>query len=376
MNILYVCTDKGIPLRGAKGASAHVRQISAALQAKGHDLTLAVRSMSGANPDPAVARIVELSAPQHDQATQVADLINAHKCSVVLERYALTSGSAAAACAALHVPLVYEVNAPIVLEAARYRGLEELEAGLAREQGLFNAAAAAVVVSSALSHYVSTVAPALPVAVVSNGVDLARFTRCMPRTDRGDRTIRIGFVGSMKPWHGVEELVTAFAELALREPSVRLVLAGHGPSLASVRAAVDLAHLADRVDILGEVRHDQVPSVLATLDLAVAPYRATEDFYFSPLKVLEYLAAGLPVVYPKIGDLPFLVGQAGLGYPPDDGSALVACLGRLVGDAGLRARLGAAAVEHAQSFGWAGVAARVTATLENVVPVRSCGGAA
>lgn len=367
MKILYVCADRGVPLRGGKGASAHLRQIAAALHAAGHDVTLVVRSLSGDNPSPAVSRIIAL--PEHPQAQtdQLTDLLSRRSIEVVLERYALNSGAAAKASAALGVPLVYEVNAPIVLEAARYRGLKDVTAELDRERILLSAAAAALVVSSALQDYLGTVAPELPVTLVHNGVDLNRFTAATHLPAAADKATKVGFVGSMKPWHGVQDLVTAFAAVATRHPHAQLVLAGHGPALASVQVSILATALSERVQVLGEIPHDGVPAVLASMDIAVAPYRASDDFYFSPLKVLEYLAAGLPVVHPWIGDLPALVGDAGLPYPANDVPALTACLDRLLSDRGLRRQLGAAAVHRSRRRGWEHVAAQVSAVLAQAV---------
>ncbi|MEM1009821.1 MAG: glycosyltransferase, partial [Myxococcota bacterium] len=57
----------------------------------------------------------------------------------------------------------------------------------------------------------------------------------------------------------------------------------------------------------GAVPPEQIPGLLATMDTAVAPYPTNLDFYFSPLKVVEYMAAGLPVVVSRIGQLIDLV---------------------------------------------------------------------
>ena len=74
----------------------------------------------------------------------------------------------------------------------------------------------------------------------------------------------------------------------------------------------------------GKVAPGEVPGWLTQMDIAVAPYPVAEDFYFSPLKILEYMAAGIPVVASAVGDLPSLVEheRTGILVPPGDADAL------------------------------------------------------
>jgi glycosyltransferase involved in cell wall biosynthesis len=83
------------------------------------------------------------------------------------------------------------------------------------------------------------------------------------------------------------------------------------------------------------------------MDVAVAPYPPQAEFYFSPLKVYEYMAAGLPVVASRIGQIEEAIrdGVDGVLCPPGDPEAFAAALLRLADDPLLRARLGRAARE-------------------------------
>ena len=74
---------------------------------------------------------------------------------------------------------------------------------------------------------------------------------------------------------------------------------------------------------------------------------------------LEYLAAGVPTVYPALGDLPDMVGDAGLAYRPGDVGALNEALGSLVGDAELRSRLAGQARLRGRRWTWDSAAARI-----------------
>ena len=77
------------------------------------------------------------------------------------------------------------------------------------------------------------------------------------------------------------------------------------------------------------------------MDAAVAPYPMLDGFYFSPLKVYEYLAAGLPVVASRVGNLPEILdhGRLGVLVDPDDARGLADALATLRADPARRARL-------------------------------------
>src|SRR5690606_35992876 len=95
-------------------------------------------------------------------------------------------------------------------------------------------------------------------------------------------------------------------------------------------------------ELAGAVEPAEVPAWLARMDIAVAPYHGDQPFYFSPLKIYEYMAAGLPVVASDVGDLAALVrhGETGLLCPPGDPPALAAALARLAGDPAAARRMG------------------------------------
>ena len=91
--------------------------------------------------------------------------------------------------------------------------------------------------------------------------------------------------------------------------------------------------LDDAVELTGAVDPTRIPDLLARMDVAVAPYPRLDDFYFSPLKLYEYLAAGVPVVAGDAGNLPELLagpdGPLGITYPAgsvDDLAATIALL--------------------------------------------------
>jgi glycosyltransferase involved in cell wall biosynthesis len=125
------------------------------------------------------------------------------------------------------------------------------------------------------------------------------------------------------------------------------VLIGDGPELPKVRA--EAANL-DGVTFTGAVPHEQMPAALAAADIGVAPFDVAAHpalslgFYWSPLKVLEYMASGLPVVAPDVARLRTIVehDREGLLYDDRDPGALADALVQLT-DGARRQLLGRAA---------------------------------
>jgi glycosyltransferase involved in cell wall biosynthesis len=359
MNILYVCGDRGIPVLGNKGASVHVRSLTAAMARLGHNVTLAARRWDEGNPAPCVQRSEALREDPREAASQLEQLVRSERPDVVIERYCLQSGPARLATRRCGVPLTFEVNAPLAQEATRYRGLDDPLAEQ-REHETLRGANRIHVVSPALFRYVRSVAPDVPAAWIPNGADVSRFRAARPLAlpSLAGRIV-VGFVGSMKPWHGVEQLLEAFARIRPHSPQTVLLLVGAGPRRADVLERARRADLRGHVFCTGHVAHAAVPSLLARFDIAVAPYLPIEDFYFHPLKIVEYLAAGKPVIYPDQGDLRALVGQGGLSYRPGSVTQLADRLAQLLDDATLRGELASSAAARGARLDWTVIAERV-----------------
>jgi glycosyltransferase involved in cell wall biosynthesis len=239
---------------------------------------------------------------------------------------------------------------------------------------VFSSAKAIAAVSRALVDYATRVAPSTLAMWIANGVDVDGFATAVPvRLAHQPGSVVIGFVGSMKAWHGVSDLLEAFGSLAPRHPEIRLVVAGSGPEEGALRNQVGHSDLVDRVSFVGSLPHDRVAGLIRGFDIGVAPYRPSADFYFCPLKVLEYLGAGIPTVFPTLGDLPDIVGDTGVGYQPGSVAALTEALARLVVDPGLRQAMAASAGARRADYDWTGTAQRTEALLASCLGASTLG---
>ncbi|MFQ6550227.1 glycosyltransferase family 4 protein [Aestuariibius sp. 2305UL40-4] len=374
MRIAYVSADPGIPIWGSKGASVHVQEMLRALTRAGHGLTVLTPRVEGTQPDDLsqVAVLPLPPAPKGEPAMRARQLLAANAVAqkelqaltpdMVYERHALYAFAAMEWAAQAGIASVLEVNAPLLAEHATHRTLAlaaEAEAGVRRAM---DAAGLITAVTEPVAAHARAMG-AKDVIVVPNAVDPERFPTSAPLAAA---PFTIGFLGSLKPWHGLPTLVEAFTRVHAARPEARLLIIGDGPERSAIEDALGRAGLRDSAEFTGLLPASAVPAALARLDVGTAPYGATEAFYFSPLKIYEYMAAGLPVVTSDTGHLPEIVthGSTGLIVPPDDPAALAAGLMRLAGDAALGRRLGAAGRARVLTHHtWAGTAAHILARI-------------
>ncbi len=378
--VAYVCADPGIPVFGTKGASVHIQELVRAWRARGaHVEIFAVRRGDDVPQDLAdvpvhVVKVggsglapAERERAQQHAAAELARQVCSFAPDYVHERYSLFSEVLPVVRRQTRAATILEVNAPLIDEQRVHRVLihepEAQDALIAQ----VNAADVVACVSDPVADWVRERVPGAPhasVIVVPNGVDTDRIQPVTPDLS-GDPIVV--FVGTLKPWHGVEDLLTAAwltrtigAEVAVGSvdpgehseraddpgwPDVRwrIRLIGDGPQRAALEAQADEDGLD--VEFVGAVPPEQVPAALDGALVAVAPYPDSGDHYFSPLKVFEYGAAGLPVVASRIGQIPRIVegGRTGLLVPPGDPLALAEAIDALVADPVLAQRMGAAA---------------------------------
>lgn len=341
MHIAYVCLDPGIPVFGTKGASVHIQEVVREYRRRGHDVTVyATRRGSDVPDDLAELRVVDVPITTRDEeereraqqaaSASVSDMVRAGGYDLVYERYSLFS-TVIAECG---VPGILEVNAPLIDEQRTHRVLVDEQAADAALQEQVQAALATICVSDPVRDWVIARTEGTRVFTVPNGVNVHRIT---PQPESPGAPV-VTFVGTLKPWHGVDVLLRARAQ-AHKDWKLRII--GDGPMRAELD---DLARsLGIDVDFRGAVAPDAIPQHMAGTAIGVAPYPAMDtdsDQYFSPLKVYEYMAAGLPVVASRVGQLPEIMGESAYLVPPSDPEALAEALDALVANPVERARVG------------------------------------
>lgn len=341
MHILQIYKDY-FPVLG--GIENHVRDLSEALVARGHRVTVLVTSLdrrtTTEQPQPGLtviraARSLHLaSTPLSLAMLQIArslhpDLVHLH--------FPYPPGDLAAMALPGRPPLVVTYHSDIVRQRALlrvYRPLLELT--LRRAARILPTSPNYLVSSPFLRRY------AARCAVVPLGIDVDRFARADPRRvaairARYDAPLAL-FIGRLRYYKGLHVLLNAM-------PSVRgeLLIGGSGPERERLERQAAQLGIAARVHFLGDIPDDELPALFQAADVFVMPAHLRAEAL--GLAQIEALACGLPCVSTELGTGTSFAnrhGETGLVVPPNDAPALAAALNTLLADADLRQRFGAA----------------------------------
>jgi glycosyltransferase involved in cell wall biosynthesis len=244
------------------------------------------------------------------------------------------------------VPAVLEVN--VVYSAKPYSEFEPIALHrLAErlERHAFELATLVIAVSTPLAHQIRALAPQAAVEVLPNGANPQSFdprrinaANVRARLGLADHLV-IGWMGIVREWHGLGRLLEALTMV----PDAWLLIVGDGPDRPAMERRAEALGVRGRVVVTGRVPHASVPEYLAAMDIAVIADERTA--VASPMKLLEYMAMGRPVVAPSMENVMDVVhhGVNGLLFTPGSAADLGKMLRQLADDPVLRGELGASA---------------------------------
>ena len=369
------------------GQAVHIEEMIEALRAQGHQVRMvapgagegasaSVGQMGGdvswvhrlkAHLPKAIYELMELTYSWVAYRKLLA-AANDFKPDVIYERYNLFLLSGAMLKKRLGIPLLLEVNAPLVYERAQHSGGLALPA-LARwaEGKAWRSADWVLPVTEVLAGHVRAYGvPSQRIAVIPNGINKAHFAHA-PSPDAAKAHLGLqgrlvlGFTGFVRDWHGVDRIISWMATPDAPQ-QVHLLVVGDGPVRADLEKQAYTLGLSDRVAFTGVVHRNQVPAYVAAFDVALQPAVVA---YASPLKLMEYLELGKAVIAPRVPNLLEVLTDDvnALMFDEDVPGNFEQTLARLCADAALRDRLAQGAKDTIARLDltWMGNARKVVA---------------
>jgi glycosyltransferase involved in cell wall biosynthesis len=369
--------------RSRDGQSVHIEEIVTALRKLGHDVEVVGPGLYDRTAFGGESRLLSAARGHLPRVlTEVAEIAYnipaalrlrraclAFRPDLIYERYNLYFLAGTLLRRWLGIPLFLEVNAPVREERMRFGGLALPRLAGALQRWVWRSADRTFVVTGVLKALVAAAGvPPARISVVPNGIDPEMFSAAPYRVRPGS-AVTIGFIGFVRQWHGLDEVIAGLAAERAANP-IRLVIVGDGPARSELERQAAALGVGSLVRFLGLQQRAAIPAVIREFDIALQP-RAVP--YASPLKIFEYMACGRAIVAPDQPNIREILsdGETALLFDPDEPGSLWRAIRRLAEDAELREHLGNAARRSLESRGytWRHNAARIIAAADEVASV-------
>ena len=284
------------------------------------------------------------------------------------------------ACRAMKLPVVLECNG-IVWEEFKRRKFSRLAQALVRFSAWQQAKCcnAIIGVSSEITKTYARLGGKNAAAchTIMNGVDTSDFdfsqefrTECRQKLGLSPETLVAGYVGTFSAWHNIPTILAAAKTLQETSTSTLFLMVGDGQGYAAAREYCE-AHRLNNVRLEGQTEDRQtLRNLVACFDVGLC---TNNEMHGSPLKLFEYLAAGIPVIgsgFPQVIEL-LNESNAGLAVPVADEAALAAAILEISSHRTTWNEVGRSNRDFAiRQHDWKHVAQRVQAVLESVIKPR------
>lgn len=267
------------------------------------------------------------------------------------------------------LPMLLEINAPLVHERSRFGGLANRHLAAWVEGLTWRAADRVLPVTNVLAGFVQKAGvPAERIRVIQNGIAKeflaeAEHGMAIRRRYGLDTALILGFTGFVREWHGLERVIDLVAA-SDAHLNLHFLVVGDGPAVPALRQVAAARGVERRVIFAGLVPREEIVDYVAAFDVALQPQVVP---YASPLKLFEYMALGRAIVAPRTPNIcEVLADSEAMLFDPADSVDFVRATERLCADRDLRARLGRAARAAVirQGLTWANNASRIVALFQ------------
>jgi glycosyltransferase involved in cell wall biosynthesis len=373
-------------IRSKDGQYVHLEELTQALQDLGHEIILVGPTAIEREEFGAEAGIVALlkrGLPQELYEflelsyslwayKRLRAAIRRYKPDCIYERCNLFQVAGVWAKRAYGLPMLLEVNAPLLEERRKYSGLSLVSLARWSQNYVWKAPDYLLPVTDVLAGYLRRAGVSdSKIVVIPNGVNLARFEKTVDRQEAKRRLdlegrLVLGFTGFVREWHALERLIDFIAHSS-RAGRVHLLLVGDGPARKALEDYARALGVQASMTITGVVPRDEVALYISAFDVALQPAVVP---YASPLKLFEYMVLGCAIVAPASPNLcEILVNdQNALLFEPENPDSLSHALERVCFDPALRDRIGQGAAKTIIERGltWENNAKRVVSLFESL----------
>jgi len=282
-------------------------------------------------------------------------IIIKYKLDIIYERYSIPGGIGAILKILTKKPLILEVNAPEIesyVETGVISKGSLLEKSLLKWRAIqFNVADKIITTSKRIIPG-SSLEPKLCVIPYGANTELfnpiidGRFVR--KKYNLGNSPTII-FTGTFHRWHGLQDLVRAIPLILKSFPNSKFLLVGDGSQFNQISNLVKDLKISNSVILTGGLPYTDIPYLLAAADVAVAPYNDSYypilkkfGFWWSPLKLFEYMASAKPIVTTRLGNIEQIIKheKTGLLVQPGKIDELAKAIITLLSNKKLRTKLG------------------------------------
>lgn len=315
MRILYI-SGENVP--GEVGGSIHVWEVASNLAKLGHELFVLCNKSSGQQSFENIdgVNVIRNNVVFFNNTIPIIHLIrffSIPKCDVIIERYSVTGGLGMVLSKLHKTSLIIEVNGPHLYEAkhlGKIKGrviykIAELWSNLQFSAAKYIMAPIDTIIPLKYRNKFYQVEWGVNEKLFNKDKKTSHLAKLLKKELGLERFEKIFlFHGSFRAWHGVELILEVAKKLKFQGygTSVGFVLVGGGDLWNKVHSEININKL-DNVVLISQIKYFDLPKYLAVADVGIAPFNMEKytplkkfGFYWSPLKIFEYMSMSLPVI--------------------------------------------------------------------------------
>jgi len=338
------------------GQYVHVEELTNAFKRMGHELIIvgpSVVESEGFGSEGGIVSVLKCYMPKFIYEilefsysfyvySKLVRAIKINRPDVIYERYNLFLPAGIWAKKKFNLPLLLEVNSPLLDERSKYNGVAFKWLASWSERYVWKNADHVLPVTNVLAKIITEKRPGNShLTVIPNGIDLAKLdqisaTQEIKKKYNLNGKLVLGFTGFVRAWHGLEKVVELLKNTT---GDTHLLIVGDGPASKSILAKAKYLGVEDQVTITGIISREDVINYVSLFDIALQPSVVS---YASPLKLFEYMFLAKAIVAPDTDNIKEILTDKidALLFDPNKSDSFSDSIQLLINDIDLRKSLG------------------------------------